>query len=144
MRKETKTAVETYAVSHAKHVVRVVIIKKVGNGRVQVATPKNDQHVIDEVVHIEEILIGRIERAIRVESLNFEIIGVAGKTVCRCHPQTGPGIHVSVRRENRVASASVHLDDIVLLLVAAKITCPVGGLGSLVGVVKAPILPVNV
>ena len=76
--------------------------------------------------------------------MNFEIIGVAGKTVCRCHPQTSPGIHVSVRRENRVTCASVHLDDIVIFLVAAKIACAVRGLGPLVGVVKAPILAVDV
>src|SRR5206468_8980786 len=55
-----------------------------------------------------------------------------------------PGIHVAVRRKNRVAGAGVHLDDIVILFVTAKVTRAVGGLGPLVRVVKAPILPVDV
>ena len=95
-------------------------------------------------IRVEQVLVEGIGRAIRVQSLNFEIIGVIGEPIRRRHPQPSPGIHVAIRGENRVAGARVNLDDVVILFVPAKITCAIRCLGPLGGVEKAPILPVDV
>ena len=76
--------------------------------------------------------------------MDFEIIGVVGEPVGRRHPQTGPGIHVAVRGENRVAGAGVHLDHVVILFSASEVTFAIRGFRPLGGVVQSPILTVDV
>ena len=141
---EAKAAVEARAIAHRKHVVRIGVANECGDRRVNISGEEDHQHVVNEIVHVEQVLVGRIGCAVRVQSLDLEIVGVVGKPVGRRHPQTGPGAHVAVGGENRVAGARVHLDNIIILFVAAKIACAVRGFGPLGGVVKAPILPVDV
>src|SRR6476660_9132000 len=131
MGKETEAAVQTGAVADGVHVVGVCISDKCGNRGVDVTSEENHQHVIDEIINVEEVLISWIGSAVDIQALNFEIISVADKTVGGSHPKPGPGIHIAIGGKDGVAGSGIDLNYIVVFFVPAKVGRSVRGLWAL-------------
>ena len=132
---EAKAAVEAGAIAHAVHIVWIGVAYESGDGGVDVPGEEDDEHVIDKIIHIEQILVSRIGRAIDIEPLDFEIIRVRGEAIGGRLPEASPGIHVAVRGVNGVAGAAgINFDDVIILFVPPKVGFAKRGLGPLVGV----------
>src|SRR5678815_1968793 len=93
---EAEASVRSRSIPKSVPVVGGIVAEEVGDGRVEVAAIKNHQHVIDQVRNIEKVLVTWVDRAVDVQSLDLEIIGVVGEAVRGRLPETVPGVRISV------------------------------------------------
>ena len=143
MGRKAKAAVPPGPVALTVPIVGRGVPKKIGNRCVQVAAVENDEHVVDEVVHIEQVLVSGIGRSIGVTAFQFEIGRIVRDARLGGIVKPGPGRHVAIRGVDGVRP-SLHLDDVIVFLVAAIVGGRVGRLGSLTTVEEAPVLAVNI
>src|SRR5207249_1216642 len=102
MANKPETAIRAAAVAKSIPVIRVRVADEIGDRRIEIAAVKNHEHVIDEVVYIEQIFVSWIWRAIRIEALHSEVVRVIGEAIGSRLPQPRPRIHVAVRSIDRI------------------------------------------
>jgi hypothetical protein len=143
VQEKTESAELAGAVADGVEIVNAVVAGELSDRSIDVAGEENIEHVVDEVFDIEQIFVRRIQGAVGKETLNFEVIDIAGEAVGRRLPKAEPGIEIAVGRENGIAGARIDFDDVVVFFDATEIGFGVGGFGPLAGIVEAPILAVN-
>src|SRR5258706_6824637 len=134
---------ESVTVAKGEEIVRRGVAQEVGDRRVEIAAPKNHQHVIDHVVDVDQVLISRIWCAIGIEALDFEITRIV-EAIGGLHPQAIPGIEVSIGVRDDVSVVRVHLDSIVIVRIAAEVSGAEISLRPFIGVVDTPVSPVQI
>src|SRR6266478_64678 len=113
MTKEAEAPIKTRSISHPVHVIgSIITVHELGNRCIEIAGEEDHQHVINEIVNVDEVFKSGVGSAIHIKALNFVIISIADKAVGGGHPQADPGIHVAVRSENGLARGGIDLDDI--------------------------------
>ena len=117
---EAETA-QAVGVPEPVPIVWGAVAEEVGNRRVEVAPVENDQHVVDEIIHVQQHFVGGIARSVGIVALRPLIRGGGGESVDRHLPKAGPGVHRAVGRVNAVTVVGSDLDDVVLVFGAAEI-----------------------
>lgn len=143
MGRKAKAAVPPGAVALTVPIVGRGIPEEIGDRGIQVAAVENDQHVVDEVVYIEQVLVSGIGRSIGVAAFEFEVGRIVRDARLGSIVKPGPGRHVAIRGVDGVRPC-LHLNDIVVLLVAAIVGGRVGRFGSLTTVEEPPVLAIDV
>src|SRR6266478_75662 len=101
MTKEAEAPIKTRSISHPVHVIgSIITVHELGNRRIEIAGEEYHQHVVNEIVNVDEVFKSGVGSAIHIKALHLVIIGIAGEAVGSSHPQAGPGLHVAVRSEN--------------------------------------------
>ena len=143
MRHNTEATVQAVAIAHGEEVVGREVAKEGGNGRVKIAAPEDHEHVVDQIVDIDEVFVGGIGGAVGVESLNFEVTRIS-EPVGSCHPKTHPGVEGAVGIGNYVVVIGIDFNGVVVIRAAAEIGSAKIRFGTFVGVVDTPICAVDV
>ncbi|MBA7681580.1 hypothetical protein ES703_89920 [subsurface metagenome] len=102
------------------------------------------EHEIDEIVHVQQFGEGRIFRTVGIQPLRLEIDRVVFKARLRQVVQLPISLHIAVCGYHGSRPTVGILYNVVVLPVAAQVGCPVGGLGTLLGLEKAPVLAVDI
>src|SRR5436305_3777410 len=100
VQEEAEPAELSGAVADRIHVIWTVVIAELRDRAINIAGEKDSQYVVDEIVHIEQVFVAGVGRAVRVQSLDFEIFGVVEKPVSGGLPEAQPGIEITVGRED--------------------------------------------
>ena len=117
--------------------------EEVRNRRIEITAVKNHQHVVDEVVDIEQVFVSGVLGSVGIATLEFEI----GRSVRESRfggvIKTSPGIHVPVRGVDGVRPR-LDLNDVVVVFVAAVVGGRISRFGALTTIVEAPVLAIDV
>ena len=117
--------------------------KEVRNRRIEITAVKNYQHVVDEVVDIEQVFVSGVLGSVGIATLEFKIGRIIYDARFGGVVETGPGSHVPVRGVDGVRPG-LDLDDVVVVFVAAVVGGRIGRFGALTTIVEAPVLAIDV
>ncbi len=109
---------------------------------VGVASVEIDEHVIDEILHIEQGLFGSMRGAVGIFALNFLIDGLSGGGF-KGGDKFEPGCSVPVGSVNDVVSFLILFDDIVVLFVSPEMYFAIIVFNSFGRIVQAPVQAVD-
>ena len=148
---EAEPAVRAGAVADPEPVVRALVAHEVGDRRVEVAAPVDDEHHVDQVDGVDEHGVGGVWGAVRVVAEQALVGGVvlllgeaAGQGGVGEVPERVPGVERAVGGLDAAAEVGVDLDRVVVVGVAAEVGGGEVGVGALVDVEQAPVLAVEV
>ena len=104
---------------------------------------ENPQHVVDQVVGIDQYLAIRIRRSIRLSTKQREVVGVAPGPVERLFEQFAEEVDRTVSDFGRLHPTH-RLDDVKVCGITAKIGCPKSRLRTFLRHEKPPVHAVHV
>ena len=143
MGRESEPAMTPGPVALSIPVVGRRVPEEVRNRRIEITAVKNHQHVVDEVVDIEQVFVSGVLGSVGIATLEFEI----GRSVRESRfggvIKTSPGIHVPVRGVDGVRPR-LDLNDVVVVFVAAVVGGRISRFGALTTIVEAPVLAIDV
>ena len=143
---EKHKAPVAFAVSRREKIVRPIVSKRQRQPAVFVARPENADHKVHQIVDVDQHGIVGIARAVGIEPLHAQVVCVARirRDVAGLRPQIPPGVRRSGGCFGLIQRSAGGLDDVVIVVVAAQIRLAVVLLGSLLGLIKSPVLAVDV
>src|SRR5262249_30567777 len=100
---ETEAA-QPIGMTESEPIIWRSVAEEIRDRCIQVAAIEDDQHVVDQIVDVEQHLVRRIARAVLVIPLHPLIIRIRSETGNSGLPKTSPRIHVAVRGEDVVPS----------------------------------------
>ena len=143
MGRESEPAMTPGPVALSIPVVGRRVPEEVRNRRIEITAVKNHQHVVDEVVDIEQVFVSGVLGSVGIATLEFEIGRIIYDARFGGVVETGPGSHVPVRGVDGVRPG-LDLDDVVVVFVAAVVGGRIGRFGALTTIVEAPVLAIDV
>ena len=135
---EEAESMRAASVSHAVPVIADAIPGESGDGRIHIASVEDDHHVVDESLHVEQVIVFGVRTAVGVAPLDPLVGGVLLEARLGHVIALSPGIEVPICRCDGIGlpPAAVDLDNVIVFFYAAEVAGAKGCLGSLAGVVE--------
>jgi hypothetical protein len=97
VRKETEAAEISSTIANSEPIVWRIVTEEVRDGRVEVTAIDNYEHVVDKVWDIEQVFVGRIGRAVDVQTLHPEVGSIRHEARDRRYRQLDEAVRRTVR-----------------------------------------------
>ena len=146
---EEAEAIPFFAVPQAVPVVGAKVLPPRTDRRVVIAAVKNHQHVVDQIVNLEQTFVVEVLGTVWVFAKHFEVGLVGLEAFARDIAEPSPCIEVAVvghHADGHLAIFEVGaplFDGVVVFLFAAEIGRAVGGLDSFAGIEHPPVVAVD-